>query len=498
MTSQQQNTLKNDTFIYRFLMAQAPVLLISGLIGANLFSFTLVAAISLVVVTQLAYSLLKGTEAFSILAGIFMMLVSSAMIQSQLGLVEMHFHIFATMAVFLIYQRWQPILAALVTTAVYHIGFMFVQMAGVHIGDMPIMVFSGHHNIGIMIVHCIFAISEAAILIYMAYLMKKESSANLNIANTIEQVSNNNDLSIRIHQPASNAEQALNDLLDKLSSLFSDYRNIATVLVSSSNQIQTATEEASVSVETSKLRTQDTAVASEQVYRSTKLISENSLASAEVVRAFEKETIQDSEQAMVIMKDMKLLADDTASVADSLQALTSDVEAITQLLQSIRGISEQTNLLALNAAIEAARAGETGRGFAVVADEVRTLAKRSSDSTDEIEKVLINLNESVNKTVESMASGQERTTVNVNHTLKISDGLLQRAKDIASIMTSSQKIAEDSVEQEKIVSSIKDKVSQDAQAIQLLASLTQELSKNSEEVHTVTKEYEEKANLFKI
>jgi len=287
-------------------------------------------------------------------------------------------------------------------------------------------------------------------------------------------------------------------LLDKLSSLFSDYRNIATVLVSSSNQIQTATEEASVSVETSKLRTQDTAVASEQVYRSTKLISENSLASAEVVRAFEKETIQDSEQAMVIMKDMKLLADDTASVSDSLQALTSDVEAITQLLQSIRGISEQTNLLALNAAIEAARAGETGRGFAVVADEVRTLAKRSSDSTDEIEKVLINLNDSVNKTVESMASGQERTTVNVNHTLKISDGLLQRAKDIANIMTSSQKIAEDSVEQEKIVSSIKDKVSQDAQAIQLLASLTQELSKNSEEVHTVTKEYEEKANLFKI
>ena len=498
MTTQQQNTLKNDRFIHSALLAQAPVLLISGLLGEQLFSFTLVASIILLIATQAAYSLFKGTVTFSILAGILMMLVSSAMIQSQLGLVEMHFHIFATMAIFLIYQKWQPILAALVTTAVYHIGFMFVQMAGVRIGDMPIMVFSGDHNMGIMIVHCVFAICEAVILIYMASLMKKESSANLNIANIIEQVSNNNDLSIRIPQPTSNAEQALNSLLAKLSSLFSDYRNIASVLVSSSDQIQTATEEATISVEKSKLRTQDTAVASEQVYRSTKLISENSLASAEVVRAFEKETIQDSEQAMVIMKDMKLLAEDTASVSDSLQALTSDVEAITQLLQSIRGISEQTNLLALNAAIEAARAGETGRGFAVVADEVRTLAKRSSDSTDEIEKVLTNLNESVNRTVESMASGQERTTVNVNHTLEISDGLLQRAKDIASIMVSSQKIAEDSKEQEEVVSSISDKVAEDAQAIQLLASLMQELSKNSEEVHTVTKDYEEKAHLFKV
>ncbi len=82
------------------------------------------------------------------------------------------------------------------------------------------------------------------------------------------------------------------------------------------------------------------------------------------------------------------LGDRIRQAAESISQLEHNTQGITAILDTIRGIAEQTNLLALNAAIEAARAGDQGRGFAVVADEVRALAKRTSDSTEQINGLL--------------------------------------------------------------------------------------------------------------
>lgn len=90
----------------------------------------------------------------------------------------------------------------------------------------------------------------------------------------------------------------------------------------------------------------------------------------------------------------------TASTVDGVK---NNVEDISTILDVVRGISEQTNLLALNAAIEAARAGEQGRGFAVVADEVRTLAARTQQSTDEIQKMIETLELGTRQAVSAMS-----------------------------------------------------------------------------------------------
>ncbi|WP_159652573.1 methyl-accepting chemotaxis protein [Vibrio atypicus] len=179
-------------------------------------------------------------------------------------------------------------------------------------------------------------------------------------------------------------------------------------------------------------------------------------------------------------------------------SLANQVDDISSILDTIRGISEQTNLLALNAAIEAARAGEQGRGFAVVADEVRKLASLSADSTEEIQGVIDRLQGESNRAVSAMVNGRDQTVMVVDSAANASESLKLIEEHITHISDQNIQVATATEEQSSVVGEINRNVEEINQFTGETAEVAQQLNSSSEHLMHLSKQLDRLVGNFKL
>ncbi|MBW3226150.1 methyl-accepting chemotaxis protein [Marinobacter adhaerens] len=227
-------------------------------------------------------------------------------------------------------------------------------------------------------------------------------------------------------------------------------------------------------------------------------VAGNASRAAEITRDAEEKGKNGARIIRNSSEQVHRLAAQISKAVEVIRKLSDDSDNITSVLDVIRGIAEQTNLLALNAAIEAARAGEQGRGFAVVADEVRTLAQRTGQSTEDIQKMITTLQAGVADIVSVMETGSkeasetEKLATDAESELK---AILEAMANIADVNTS---VASATEEQTQVVDEINRSITEINDLATESASRSRDIDGISESLEGYARELESQTGRFRV
>lgn len=247
---------------------------------------------------------------------------------------------------------------------------------------------------------------------------------------------------------------AFNLFVEKINLMVGHLKPLGNSLNQDANRLLTAVEESNACVDHLHQETSSVATAINEMLSTTHEMANNTQQAADAANSVQHQVEQSKTLMDKTLGNTEDLVEELINAELITQHLVHSSDQIGSILDVIRGIADQTNLLALNAAIEAARAGAHGRGFAVVADEVRALATRTQVSTNEIQKIITEIQSGVAGVMNSNSNTQQRSVQLQSQVNEVNDALNDILGLIAHISDMNTQLASATEEQSLVTEEI--------------------------------------------
>jgi len=290
----------------------------------------------------------------------------------------------------------------------------------------------------------------------------------------------------------------LNRMAQEISDIVQEIGNATAQVATAAQESSTVTVQTSMSVEQQRQGTELVATAINQMSATVREVAQSTNDAAHMSRQVNLSTAQgrvEIESTIGLIRQLSGQAEETAGIIGDLK-LESD--AISSVLDVIRGIAEQTNLLALNAAIEAARAGDHGRGFAVVASEVRTLAQKTQESTGNIQHMISNLQAGSDRAALSMQQTLDKAQDGASKVERAGALLVEIAEGVATISDRNIQIASAAEEQSAVSEDINRNVNEINDLVIQVSAGAEQTAITSQELARLAEHQQQLVNRFKV
>lgn len=333
------------------------------------------------------------------------------------------------------------------------------------------------------------------------FVAKRTTTPIIEIANVAKLVAEGK-LNTEVQQTSNDEvgmlQAAIQQMIANLNNMVKNISGVAIQQAATSEELAAITTQTSTTVSEQQAISEQLATAMQEMGATINEVAQNTTSTASAVEEVQTMVGNGSDKLDNTYSSIITMSEQIQQSEQSVQKVRTDFIQVANVLEVIKSIADQTNLLALNAAIEAARAGEQGRGFAVVADEVRQLAKRTQESTQQIDDMIANITAGANSSVEVMANSVTQANAVREHAKEATELNRTIADEMQNINDLSTQIATAAEEQSVVVEEILQNVESLNSGVSETSQATDNIAESSVELARLASELENEMSFFKV